>query len=165
MTSYFALTILGMPRWHRWFKNIITNWFSIELLVINFHTYTLCTQCLTLNGWYACVKHVYMTHLVQLCTALYRHCTCTIQCLTSHWMDGMHIRKHVCRSHAVNMIHWGIRQLDYCDNSTRTTRTTRQFDPCDKWNSCDNSTWTILYQCLEVDHRFPLKKDWLLGLL
>ena len=58
--------------------------FSVELLVINFHTHTLRNQSLTLNGRHACVKHVY-------------------------------------GSHAVNMIHCGIRQLDYCDNSTQTT--------------------------------------------
>ena len=40
----------------------------------------------------------------------------------------------------------------------------RQFDHFDKWNSCDNLTWTILYQCLEVDHRFSSKNDCSLGL-
>ena len=103
--------------------------------------------------------HVYMTHLVQ-----FMHCTIwTLYMYNSmphtERTACMCIRKHVCRSHAVNMIHWGIRQLDYCGNTTWTTRTTRQFDPCDKWNYCDNSTWTILYQCLEVDHRLPSKED------
>ena len=28
--------------------------------------------------------HVYMTHLVQLCTSLYRHCTCTSFTCSEH---------------------------------------------------------------------------------
>ena len=51
----FIFCILGMPtlEYRRWRKNIITNWFSIELLVINVHTYALRNQSITLNELYA----------------------------------------------------------------------------------------------------------------
>ena len=102
---------------------------------------------ITLNGRHACVKHVYTTciRLISFSYAVHYIDTVRVQFNASHHTERtacMCIRMSFTCSERDPL---GIRQLDYCDNSTRTTRTTRQFDPCDKWNSCDNLTGQLDY--------------------